>query len=123
MSWPENLLWARRSLLLLNTRAVLVFATEHKNNVDPCLKVNNNKVMCHLSMKHPDMFDPNPMYTSDKIVVKHISVEETVLSLALSPKIKVIAKNGNTHKYIIILNKQSRDLLSNCCATDESNRL
>ena len=32
------------------------------------LKVNNNKVMCHLSMKLSHKFDPNPMYTSDKIV-------------------------------------------------------
>ena len=24
--------------------------------------------MCHLSMKLPDMFDPNPMYTSDNTI-------------------------------------------------------
>ena len=76
------------------TRAVLVFATERKNNVDPCLRsqtnvdVNlyNNKVMCHLSMKLSDKFDPNQMYTSDKIVVKHISMKETLLQLDLEPK-------------------------------------
>ena len=49
--------------------------------VDPCLqsqtkvnvyvKVYNNKVICHLSMKLSEKFDPNQMYTSDKIVVKH----------------------------------------------------
>ena len=42
--------------------------------------------MCHLSMKLSDMFDPNPMYDSDKIVVKHISVKETLLKLELEPK-------------------------------------
>ena len=42
--------------------------------------------MCHLSMKLSDKFDPNPMYTSDKIVVKHISVKETLLKLGLEPK-------------------------------------
>ena len=47
------------------------------------LKVKNNKVMCHLSMKLSDMFDPNPMHTSDKIVVKHISVKETLLTHSL----------------------------------------
>ena len=33
--------------------------------------------MCHLSMKLSDMFDPNPKYNFDKIVIKHISVKET----------------------------------------------
>ena len=42
--------------------------------------------MCHLSMKLSDMIDPNPIYTSDKIVVKHISVKETLLKLDLEPK-------------------------------------
>ena len=36
------------------------------------VKAYNNKVMCQLPMK----FDLNQMYTSDKIVVKHISVKE-----------------------------------------------
>ena len=49
--------------------------------------------MCHLSMKLSDKFDPNQMCTSDKIVVKHISVKETLLSLILSPRVKVIANN------------------------------
>ena len=34
--------------------------------------------MCRVSMKLSDKFDPNQMYTSDKIVVKHISVKETL---------------------------------------------
>ena len=42
--------------------------------------------MCHLSMKLSDKFDPNQMYTSDKIVVKHISIKETFLQLDLEPK-------------------------------------
>ena len=42
--------------------------------------------MCHVSMKLSDKFDPNQMYTSDKIVVKHISVKETLLKLDLEPK-------------------------------------
>ena len=42
--------------------------------------------MCHLSMKLSDKFEPNQMYTSDKIVVKHISVKETLLKLDLEPK-------------------------------------
>ena len=42
--------------------------------------------MCHMSMKLSIMFDPNQMYTSDNIVVKHISVKETLLKLDLEPK-------------------------------------
>ena len=42
--------------------------------------------MCHLYVKLSDKFDPNQMYTSDKIVVKHISVKETLLRLDLEPK-------------------------------------
>ena len=42
--------------------------------------------MCQLSMKLSDKFDPNQMYTSDKIVEKHISVKETLLQLDLEPK-------------------------------------
>ena len=42
--------------------------------------------MCHLSMKLSDKFDPNEMCTSDKIVVKHISMKETLLQLDLEPK-------------------------------------
>ena len=42
--------------------------------------------MCHLFMKLSDKFDTNQMCTSDKIVVKHISVKETLLKLNLEPK-------------------------------------
>ena len=52
--------------------------------------------MYHLSMKLSDKFDPNQIYTSDKIVVTHIFVKESLLkfeSLTLSPRVKVIANN------------------------------
>ena len=42
--------------------------------------------MCHLCMKRSKKFDPNQMYTFDKILVKHISVNETLLKLDLEPK-------------------------------------
>ena len=81
--------------------------------------------MCHLSMKLSDKFDQNQMYTSDKIVVKHISVKETLLKLDLEPKGQGHSKQQNNmkgNKNIPPLNKQSKALLSNCSATDESNR-
>ena len=78
--------------------------------------------MCHLSMKLSDKFEPNQMYTSDKIVVKHISVKETLLKL--DPRVKVIANNNKQgNKNIPPLNKQTKGLLGNCSVTDESNRL
>ena len=52
--------------------------------------------MCHLSMKLSDKFDPNSMYTSDKIVVKHISVKETLLKLGLEPKCQGHSRNQKT---------------------------
>ena len=42
--------------------------------------------MCHLCMKLSNKLDQNQMYTSDKIVVKHISVKETLFKLDLEPK-------------------------------------
>ena len=51
--------------------------------------------MCHVSMKLSDKFDPNQMYTSDKIVVKHISVKETILKLDLEPKGQGYSKQQN----------------------------
>ena len=42
--------------------------------------------MCHLYMKLSDKFDPYQMYTFDKIVVKDISMKETLLQLDLEPK-------------------------------------
>ena len=79
-------------------------------------------------MKLSDMFDRNPMYTSDKIhvVVKHFYVKETHLNLDLEPKGQGHRKQQNNkqrNKYIPPLNKQSKALLGNCGATDESNRL
>ena len=52
--------------------------------------------MCHLSMKLSDKSNPNQMYTSDKIVVKHISVKETLLKLDLEAqgsRLQVTANN------------------------------
>ena len=51
--------------------------------------------MCHLSMKLSDKFDPNQINTSDKIVVKHISVKETLLKLDLKPKGQAHSKQQN----------------------------
>ena len=74
------------------------------------MKVYNNKVMGHLSMKLSDKFDPNQMYTSDKILVKHISVKETLLKLDLESKGQGHSKQQNNkqgNKNIAPLNKQS----------------
>ena len=83
--------------------------------------------MCHLSMKLSDMFDPNQMYTSDKLVVKHISVKETLLKLDLETKGQGHSKQQNNkqreQKIFNLLKNQSKALLGNCSVTDESNRL
>ena len=66
------------------------------------------------------------MYTSDKIVVKHISVKEILSNLDLEPKGQGHNKkqhNMQGNKNISPKNEQSRDSLGNCYATDESNRL
>ena len=78
--------------------------------------------MCHVSMKLFNKFDPNQMYTSDKIVVKHISVKGTLLKLDLEPKGQGHSKQQNNkqgNKNIPPLNKQSKALLGNCSVTDE----
>ena len=99
------------------TRAVLVFVTERKNHVNPCLrsqfiyvKVYNKKVICHLSMKLSDKFDPNQMCTSDKIVVKQISAKETLLKLDLEPKGQGYSeqqnnKQGNKKIFHLLINR------------------
>ena len=77
-------------------------------------------------MKLSDKFDPNQMYTSDKIVVKHIFVKETLLKLDLERKGQGYSKQQNNmqgNKNIPPLNKQTKALLGNCSVTDESNRL
>ena len=82
--------------------------------------------MCYLSMKLSDKFDSNQMCTSDKIVVKYISVKETLLKLELEPKGQGHGKqqkNKQGNKNIPPLNKQSKALLGNCSATDKSNML
>ena len=74
--------------------------------------------MCHLSMKLSDK------YTSDRIVVKQISVKETTLKLYLEPKCQGRSKQQNNkqgNKNIPPLNKHSKALLGNCSAADESN--
>ena len=42
------------------------------------LKVNNDQVMCHLSMKLSDTFDQNPPCTLDKIREKPIKMKNTL---------------------------------------------
>ena len=66
-------------------------------------------------MKLSDKFDLSQMYTSDRIVVKHISAKETLLKLDLEPKGQDYSKQQN--------NKQTKALLGKCSATYESNRL
>ena len=82
--------------------------------------------MCHFSMKLSDKFDPNQMFTSDEIVVKHISVKETLLKIDLESKGRGHSKQQNNkqgNKNTSPLNKQSKALVGNCSVTDESNRL
>ena len=77
-------------------------------------------------MKLSDKFDPNQMYTSDKIVVKHIFVKETLLKLDLERKGQGYSKQQNNkqgNKNIPPLNKQTKALLGNCSVTDQSSRL
>ena len=42
------------------------------------VKVNNNRVMCQMSMKLPAMFDQNPPHTFDKIVKKLITTKNAL---------------------------------------------
>ena len=82
--------------------------------------------MCHVSMKLSDKSEPNQMYISDKIVVKHISVKEILLKLDLESKGQGYSKQQNNkqlNKNMPPLNKQTKALLGNCSVTDESNRL
>ena len=82
--------------------------------------------MCHFSMKLSDKFDPNQMFTSDEIVIKHISVKETLLKIDLESKGRGHSKQQNNkqgNKNTSPLNKQSKALVNNCSVTDESNRL
>ena len=78
--------------------------------------------MSHLCMKLSNKFNPNQMYTSKKILVKHISVKETLLKLDRESKGQGHSKQHNNkqgNKNIPPLNKQSKALLGNCTATDE----
>ena len=61
------------------------------------------------------------MYTSDKIVLKHISVKETLLKLDLESKGQGHSKQQNNKqgtKNIPPLNKQTKALVGNCSVTD-----
>ena len=63
---------------------------------------------------------------SDKIVVKHISLKETLLKLDLEPMFQGYSKqqkNKQGNKNIPPLNKQTKAFLGNCSVTDVSNRL
>ena len=76
-------------------------------------------------MKLSDKFDPNQMYTCDKIVVKHISVKETISKLDLEPKGQGHSKQQNNkqgNKNIPPLNQQSKALLGICSATENRKR-
>ena len=42
------------------------------------LKVNNNRVMCQMSMKLPAMFDQIPPHNFDKIVKKLITTKNAL---------------------------------------------
>ena len=66
--------------------------------------------MCHLFMKLSNRFDRNQMYTT-KILVKHMSVKETLLQLDLEPKGQGYSKQQNNkqgNKNIPPLNKQTQ---------------
>ena len=42
------------------------------------LKVNNNRIMCQMSVKLPAMFDQNPPHTFGKIVKKLITTKNAL---------------------------------------------
>ena len=42
------------------------------------LKINNNRVMCQMSMKLPAMFDQNPPHNFDKIMKKLITTKNAL---------------------------------------------
>ena len=56
----------------------LGFSTTKYNVKVGQLKANNNKAMCHLSLKLSDMFDQNPRCTFDKNMVKTHSNKNAV---------------------------------------------
>ena len=65
--------------------------------------------MCHVSMKLSDKSDPNQMYICDKIVVKHISVKETLFKLDLESKGQGYSKQQNnkgTKIFHLLINRQ-----------------
>ena len=72
-------------------------------------------------MKLSDMFDPISLHTSYKIVVKHISVKETLSKLDLENKCRGHSKNQKT---ITCQTKNAEQgLRGKWCATAMSNML
>ena len=67
-------------------------------------------------MKLSDKFDTNPMYTSDKIVVKHIFVKETLSKLDLEPKGQGHSRQQNISKgteiFHLLINRSSIHLVT-----------
>ena len=65
-------------------------------------------------------FDPNQMYTSDKIVVKHISVKETLLKLDVEPTGQGDSKQQNNNqgnkKYNLLINRARLCLVTSDCS-------
>ena len=86
------------------------------------LKVNNNQVMCHLSMKLSDMFDQNTPCTFEKIRGTHSS-EKRSHSTTLRAKVKAIVKIKSQcpgEQKTCLPKNFSRGSLSNWCDADIS---
>ena len=81
------------------------------------LKVNNNQVMCHLSMKLSDTLDQNPPCTLDKIREKAILMK-TLSQLDLESKGQGHSKNQKTMPQgainMLSTQKIGRDSPNNC---------
>ena len=65
----------------------------------------------------------NTLQTSGETVIKHAAVKNHSQNLPLSQNVKVIAKSKDLGNKNCNSCKLSRGLPSNCCATDESNKL
>ena len=104
------------------TKTMSTPACDHKPMwINIYVKVYNNKVMCHLSMKLSDKFHPNQMCTSDKT---HFCERNTLKAWPWAKGSKGKQQNiKQGTKNVPPLNKQSEALLGNCSATDEWNRL
>ena len=81
--------------------------------------------MCHMTMKLPAMFDPNPHLTFDKIVkkqLKQLKQLKTLSMLDLEPKCQVHSRNQKLMtwgtKNMPPQKNLSRGCLSNWCDAD-----